>query len=227
MEQFDKESETNKGFVNIVLILGIIVVTLFLLRQYSQKRADMLYGPRGDEVQYNPPGSNLTSNWKTYTNAKYGFEFKYPAEWIENNGRVIQSFVLRLDFYSPDYKDRADYLGTDFPQIVIEKGGHLVLNLDSLKGLLPYNFEKLKAELRQYESSEGVDKTKQILVDGVDAIYHVLENFIKENSSTDVHFLHHYDNTLQFQMIIISAASEKDHYLSDFNTILSTLKFTK
>ena len=28
--------------------------------------------------------TNQTSNWKTYTNAKYGFEFQYPENWVSS-----------------------------------------------------------------------------------------------------------------------------------------------
>ncbi|MBP9821888.1 MAG: hypothetical protein KBC81_00340 [Candidatus Pacebacteria bacterium] len=33
-----------------------------------------------------------TSNWKTYKNTRYGFEFKYPANWVGSQGDA--SFVL-------------------------------------------------------------------------------------------------------------------------------------
>lgn len=209
-----------RGFVNIISI--VVIVALVAVAWYFA-----LIKKSGSITEQTPtyPVINKTRNWKIYTNDQYGFEFKYPAEWTRNDGQVIQSAVLRLDFYSPDYKGRFDYRGGDFPQTIIESGGHFSINIDSLKGLLPYDFEKLQKELKQYESSEGVDRTKEIQVNKVNAIYHFLKNFVKETSSADIHFLHPRDATLQFQIMISSATVEKNQYYSVLDQILSTFKF--
>lgn len=58
-------------------------------------------------VKYKPCGQNCgpisqleTKDWKVYTNEEYGFEFKYPSDWIINGDRFGEEcgcFFLDLD----------------------------------------------------------------------------------------------------------------------------------
>jgi hypothetical protein len=41
-----------------------------------------------------------TSSWRTYTNTKFGFEFRYPNHWREANTITDKAKVIWINFYS-------------------------------------------------------------------------------------------------------------------------------
>jgi len=69
---FIKEGKTNWKFLSIVIILAIIVGVGAL---WCAKRPEKPYQPV--EIK-----KSETADWKTYKNEQYGFEFKYPKDWV-------------------------------------------------------------------------------------------------------------------------------------------------
>src|SRR3989338_1280686 len=49
-----------------------------------------------------------TSNWKIYRNEEYGFEFRYPGDWIRKEGLGIQSDIIFLGGIQAPIKDHFD-----------------------------------------------------------------------------------------------------------------------
>ncbi len=151
------------------------------------------------------------SNWEIYTNKEYGFELKYPKEWIYNNSNVAYNTLLLMDFSSPDYKESSAYLGGDFPQTVIEKGGKFLILVENLSPRLPYTFDQLKKETSE------TGKIKEIKIGGERALL---------VDGVGVYLLHPKNGLLWFKLFIRSAPGEIKYYSSIFNQILSTFKFT-
>lgn len=151
------------------------------------------------------------SNWGTYTNKEYGFELKYPKDWIHNNSNVTYNTILLMDFSSPDYKDHSTYLGGDFPQTVIDKGGKFSIVIENLSPRLPYTFDQLKKETSEPGKIKEikVGEERALLIDGV-----------------RVYLLHPKNGLLWFKLNLSSAPGEIKYYSSVFNQILSTFKFT-
>lgn len=151
------------------------------------------------------------SNWKIYTNKEYGFDLQYPKEWTHNNSNVTYNTILLMDFSSPDYKDYSTYLGGDFPQTVIEKGGKFSIVVENLSPRLPYTFDQLKKETSEPGKIKEikVGEERALLIDGV-----------------RVYFLHPKNGLLLFKLYLSSAPGEIKYYSSLFNQILSTFKFT-
>lgn len=61
--------KNNQKILIVILIIVIIIGGYFALKTKQQPA-----------VQQAPITSADTTNWKTYTNIRYGFEFKYPAD---------------------------------------------------------------------------------------------------------------------------------------------------
>lgn len=83
LENAQSYSDTKKKFI-ILSITGISALILFIfwLNGFIKKiDENQLESPNVNFIQYDISGS-LTADWKTYTNEKYGFEIKYPKDWI-------------------------------------------------------------------------------------------------------------------------------------------------
>lgn len=64
----------------IIIILCTVLVGSIIFSQYSQIPKDGLQ-TQGIPTQETAP-SDETTNWKTYINKDYGYELKYPPDWI-------------------------------------------------------------------------------------------------------------------------------------------------
>lgn len=70
------------------LMLFMIVVIIGLLRSgfFESYQTKLIPTPVPTKViQATPTTSSETANWKTYTNTKYGYSFKYPDSWFLNS----------------------------------------------------------------------------------------------------------------------------------------------
>ncbi len=86
----------------LILVMGIVFIVSFLSRS-----------PKGNtNEQTTPPEQVDTTNWKTYTNSKYNYSFKYPEnltaeEEKSADGSVNQDYVLVRDKTKDDSQNIA------------------------------------------------------------------------------------------------------------------------
>jgi len=89
-KQFNNPNNTNQKTLSI--ILGVVIVVLIGVIIYmvlANKSNQVAQQPSPTPTQLaqwssatpTPTTSDETANWKTYTDSKYGFEFKYPSDW--------------------------------------------------------------------------------------------------------------------------------------------------
>ena len=82
-----------------ILIFAVIILLGIGGYYVATKKAE---APVIDNQQNVSPDE--TADWKTYTNIKYGFEFKYPNDWIltdTSNGLDIHLTNYKTEYY-PD-----------------------------------------------------------------------------------------------------------------------------
>jgi len=96
-----------------VLIYGVVAVLLyggiyyFVLSKNKSNPYSYNTSPSPTQsVQKPSPTTDPTANWKTYTNTKYGYTFKYPNPWTENcskdisqNSPLSQSVIVCPEAY--------------------------------------------------------------------------------------------------------------------------------
>lgn len=105
----------------IVGIAIIAIITGFIVWITTQQRQRQPTG-QPQSVQTTKPGLD-TSNWKTYTNSRFGYLIKYPQDWTQT-----EDFEGQPVFQSPDYAETLSALG---PTV---KGGVSSVNWTPLVG---------------------------------------------------------------------------------------------
>lgn len=74
-----------KGFAPILILVGILIIMVvaggafYFGRQTTPK--PQTQNPVVTSTPQPSPSPDETSNWKTYTNTKNGYSFKYPSDW--------------------------------------------------------------------------------------------------------------------------------------------------
>lgn len=59
------------------ILLGFLIVSFLVLLVYFLKNDTR----HGQSFNFQSPSDNELTQWKTYKNQNYGFEFKYPADF--------------------------------------------------------------------------------------------------------------------------------------------------
>lgn len=87
-----------KGFIKILLlIIAIIALALFVYIKMSYRTEVILSNNAGNETSgsFQSSEKDTTADWETFT--KYGFEFKYPAEWIVKDLETLRYWFILTD----------------------------------------------------------------------------------------------------------------------------------
>lgn len=111
-----------KGFINIGVVIGILIavaVSGYLVFVRNMRVAVVPTLTVSPSISASPV-TDGTASWKTYTNTKYGFEFKYPSEFSvveyggSSRGGIEYSNLHSIIIIPPGYSDGMEYLVVDY-----------------------------------------------------------------------------------------------------------------
>lgn len=111
---------SRKGFIPLVALLIIALAVIVgggaAVYMVVQKGTNPQQPGQQSPAQQTAQGAD-TSNWQIYSNGKYGFEFKYPRDWMVSShahlgGEYPQDGGVQFVVASRDYTGEVDSPGT-------------------------------------------------------------------------------------------------------------------
>lgn len=193
-----------------VLVVGVLLAgsIAYAGYQYSQKQTPSVAQPTPTPVVVATPTPDLTANWKTYTDTKYGYSIKYPQGWYTYDG-VVADYDLRSGENKTLSRSRE----------------HL-----TIQTVVWDNPSKLSTEVYISQLDSGPDAprvvaTEKVTVGGVVGIKRIENRYSITDPTTSIQptvvvYFAHGDKTF-----ILSAYPEDSVLINSFDQILSTFKF--
>jgi len=203
----------------IVLMVFSISIGLILL--------GYIYWPKEEVVLEETEGID-TSNWNTYRNEEYGFEFKYPTDWILEGNRFLspENVALNKNTALPStYSLSVGYVLSQERFLKDMREFRLKNNLDNEYFFADYT------NLKNYLKSVN-GNVAEINIEGKKAIVSVLstslnEFFIYIESGGEGYVVFRTPAYSASNPSSLQLLAEKPIILPEVKNIISTLKFTK
>lgn len=98
--------------MSILLIVTVAIAGLFYfqIQKFSKELSKYQTQP-SPLVSPEPSAEAETANWKTYSNTKYGYSFKYPPDWIIEPDKQAPDEIINI---SKDLNSLSIYAGSAF-----------------------------------------------------------------------------------------------------------------
>lgn len=181
----------------VALLIAVAIGGYLVYTNYSNNRVKPTPSPKPTTQPSSAP--DLTANWKTYTNAKFGYYLKYPTDW--------SSFIPSTE------QDTLD-------SICLGKNPNkCVLNITVLEGTSWDEEQKLLGFT--LSSKEG---TKEISFAGANALKRI--GYFGETGSLYGFVTILQRNNKVYKIWVYQKTEDQLDYTDAIDQILSTFKFT-
>lgn len=94
----NKLSDRLIGIICILIISMLVIITIFDCVKET-KRPPISFP---ETITQKEVPTDKTTNWQTYRNEKFGYEIKYPADWISTEEGHPTAYLSRKDFSKTD-----------------------------------------------------------------------------------------------------------------------------
>lgn len=207
------------GFTPVIILIVVLVIAAIAGAFYlGTKKGNIAYSPTSNPVSYSPSPTNLTANWKTYSNSQYRFSFEYPQNFGTQGkvGGPITSSSENIASFSDPTTIRE---GTDAP---FNGFSVYVAHINDVNFEDYIQTEKSAFKKRGQEiTGENVTNEKSFSSDGGTGYsFNVTPNIEL--------FYIPYTNEAEavVRAIVFAKIHTTDSFNKTFNQILSTFKFT-
>jgi len=163
------------------------------------------------------PTPNPTANWKTYTNTKYGFSFKYPSElnglgsYTDPKGELVS---LIQDSYGGQPKMEV-YISTGSAATAAQTFLNQIIS--TKKGLENFNYTQISTEKLDNQTLYFYSEDFDFSSNGLPPPGQPMNTLAASNTISNVFY------NIRYHYLPKEQKSEQDL----FNKILSTFKFTQ
>ncbi|MCX6704713.1 MAG: PsbP-related protein [Candidatus Woesebacteria bacterium] len=139
------QTERDNHWISIlamaIFVLFSLGVVAFLYYQ-NQQLKNMLASYQATPIPLvspTPIAEAETADWKTYTNTKYGFSFKYPSELIISTDTNCSPETIYFDKTKLKFPDSCGYGGVYTPLMVTMKKPTTTNYSQEIQGSIEYN----------------------------------------------------------------------------------------
>lgn len=203
------------GVVGVVIMLSFYIYAVYLAKvAYNKVTLEAQKAQEKVLALQQERQTNVPSDWKTYTNTQYGFEFKYPGDWVLNEESVTDAECSSQDV-DPCEINKAlsfsvfienKFIGFDISIYKISKDNYISAVNDQLSGwlnVLPASSGFTLLKERDYEAGPGaIDRGWSRWIVGNDEYTYKIDEWL-----------------------VGGVAKSFDDYPFDINQFLSTFKF--
>jgi len=153
-----KQEQLVLTMTKLILVISLIVGIGIMLKtqEYIMTNSETLIQPtqaQTSQIQEETLNKADIGHWKIYRHEGYGFEVKYPGNWVSKNEYKKRTFLAGVDL--EDYTTESNYLTSPVFLVKVFKGGE-------------YTEEQVEdhVNLRKFI----LTKEEKIIVSGIDAI---------------------------------------------------------
>lgn len=157
----------------ISLVAVLFVSVLYLLYLNFAKKPEVAYVPKTGKIILPttvPTTTDPTANWKTYTNTKYSFSFKYPQDYF----KYVNEYQAGNSIYFAPTEGKGVEMGT--PMALTPGDVWFTVDISLAKS----GQKSTPKELISLDGPQPVSDFQSVIVENGNAIKIVLSSFSKD-----------------------------------------------
>lgn len=221
-----------KGQALILIVVAILVLVAIAAGVYyfgKQNSSQPRNTPIVSESQKpSTPSSTTTkdefSDWKTYTNKKYGYSVRYPADWLMTEGESTAVDIPKIHSFSLTKTDKTQNQ-VDLPGDFKDDAKY-VISIRVSPNSSNYTAQEYILQNVSPESQEEFKKELQDIIVGGGKGVKLLQAAAPASGLATTIYISHANKIYEFSYGAMAHQETHTKFMNIFDQILSTFKFT-